>query len=392
MARPDTPFELAGGAAFTSVTDEAAFLQQLAADSGRVTVVQAGTSNGGRPVRLVGVGLTPPTVAGSAASGEAVLYIGGQHGNEIAGREAMLTMMRDLAYGTDADTLALLAARPVWFLPTANPDGTARDRRFNDADADTNRDHLLLAHEGRIMQQAITDLNPVFVLDAHEMEGAVTDELRLQTCLAPTADAGLLAASNVMLDDLIAHALGQGLIAGPWPGATSPDELWRRATNPHIMRNTIGMRHAVSILTETRCAPGDAPQWRHDIQLDVFRRCTLHFAGLSEVIDAAKTRSAETVLTPIDLRNGHVISPAPDAYRLTAPQVASLAVQLQMFGIEHDDGLVPMRQAAQPLLAPMLDPKSDHKLVSAERVYSGDGVSVRLDGSWVPAARRALAV
>lgn len=386
MARPDTPFELALGADWTSLADEYTLLQHLATDSGRVVLQQVGASSTtALPVYRVGIGATTPSVAAAKASGEAVLYIGGQHGDEPAGREALLTLARDLAYDTDPATTALLAARTVWIIPTLNPEGRAANRRYTDSNLDPNRDHLDAAGEGLAAQQSITDLDPVFVLDAHEMLGAVADELRLQTCLVPSADADLLAASNVMLDDLLAHAVGLGVVANPWPGSDSPDQFWKDAANPGMLHNSAGLRQRFTLLTETRGAVGDTPQERHDLQMMTFERTLTHFAGMRTVIDAAKARGVADLHTPVDLNNGYIVK-APEGYEV---DTAAIAAHLTLFELAQADDVVPVRQAMQPLVPILFDPLSPDAITSAVRIY-GHAVHVSIGGRWVTAQEGAL--
>jgi len=70
-----------------------------------------------------------------------VLLIGSQHGDEHAGKEAILDLLDDLASG-DA---TLPAGVELLAVPMANPGGNDRDARRNANDFDLNRDHLILS-------------------------------------------------------------------------------------------------------------------------------------------------------------------------------------------------------------------------------------------------------
>ena len=70
----------------TTLAEEDTLLTALAT-SGRCEVDEIGTSVEGRPVRLLRIGIPPPAATDRAA----LLHVGGQHGNEPAPREALLS-------------------------------------------------------------------------------------------------------------------------------------------------------------------------------------------------------------------------------------------------------------------------------------------------------------
>ncbi|MBI3369957.1 MAG: peptidase M14, partial [Burkholderiales bacterium] len=93
-----------------------------------------------------------------------VLLIGQQHGDEPAGAEALLILMRELAQGGD-----VLDKLDVVLLPRANPDGAEWLRRVAISGFDINRDHLLLrTAEARAVAALAQSHRPVVVVDAHE--------------------------------------------------------------------------------------------------------------------------------------------------------------------------------------------------------------------------------
>lgn len=94
-----------------------------------------------------------------------VLFIGLQHGNEPAGRDALVVLAKRLAedQGLLAPNVRLVIA------PNVNPDGGERDARRNANDFDLNRDHILLSQpETRAMHALARGFQPHITMDAHE--------------------------------------------------------------------------------------------------------------------------------------------------------------------------------------------------------------------------------
>lgn len=94
-----------------------------------------------------------------------VLLIGAQHGDEHAGKEAILELLADL--GSGEETLA--AGVELWAVPMANPDGVDKDQRRNTNDVDLNRDHLILSQPETIaLHRLVQRVLPDLILDCHE--------------------------------------------------------------------------------------------------------------------------------------------------------------------------------------------------------------------------------
>ncbi len=88
-----------------------------------------------------------------------------QHGNEPAGKDALLFLLRNFS---ENPTL-LPADTELWLMPMINPDGAAADTRRNAAGADLNRDHLSLDQpETRALYQLVRRVRPHIAIDCHE--------------------------------------------------------------------------------------------------------------------------------------------------------------------------------------------------------------------------------
>jgi hypothetical protein len=94
-----------------------------------------------------------------------VFLFGQQHGNEPAGKDALIYLIQYMA-----ENPALLPEDiDLWIMPMVNPDGAFNNQRRNANDADLNRDHQLLAQpETRILHEVFRKIMPLISVDCHE--------------------------------------------------------------------------------------------------------------------------------------------------------------------------------------------------------------------------------
>lgn len=94
-----------------------------------------------------------------------VFLIGEQHGNEPAGKDALLYLIK--SYVDEPDLLP--PGVDLWILPMANPDGATRNERRNGNNADLNRDHILLSQiETQTIHRLAREIQPQVTVDCHE--------------------------------------------------------------------------------------------------------------------------------------------------------------------------------------------------------------------------------
>ncbi len=174
------------------------YLARVDAASGRVRVVTAGRSAGGRalryalvsapaalrPRRLAALGRTLRAVVdGTAAAdaaerlareGRAVVWVAGSvHGNEPSGSDADARLLYELASGRDCAAARRLARLVVALMPVQNPDGHAAATRVSGSGFDLNRDWLAQAQpESRARMAAVRGLPPLAFVDQHEQGGS----------------------------------------------------------------------------------------------------------------------------------------------------------------------------------------------------------------------------
>ncbi|WP_432547046.1 M14 family zinc carboxypeptidase [Kineococcus sp. SYSU DK004] len=389
-----TGFELSGGAAWTTLEEEQRFLAALDESSERLTVTELTRTAQGRPVQLVTVGATADPAA--IARGSSVLFSCTQHGDEPSGREACLSLARDLAATTDPATLDLLRRTTVLLVPTVNPDGVAADTRENSLGLDINRDHLLLeTEEGRALAALIRDLRPDVVHDLHEYGPTPGTYDRDLIALWPrnrNVDERVHDLSVVLTEDAVLPAVAAtGNSTGIYGYRYDPDGnvYAQRAGDgqERILRNTTGLKHSLGILVEASNAPADALEEQNPALLNQRRvstqltaaRATLGLVAerRAEIADATAASAARSaaVRTPVAFAGADNELPDPDevdlappcGYRLDAGQAAATADVLALHGLRTEpagDGgvVVPTAQEGRDLVHLLLDERAQYGL------------------------------
>ncbi len=277
MARfPDPPGRLPtpafepGRTAFTSQTELQAALralvQETKAPGVRVQLLVAGVSQKGVPIEglLLSRQADLAPAALRAAGRTTVLLIGQQHGDEPAGAEALLVVARALAQGALAPLLDRL---DVIVLPRANPDGAAAGQRATASGIDMNRDHLLLrTPEAQALAGLMRDYAPAVIADAHEYAavkpyldkfgGVARADALLQYAMAPNVHEYVSRAADEWFRRPLIERLEREGLTSDWyhtlPSSPQERKVSMGAPRPEMGRNAGGLRHAVSLLVETR--------------------------------------------------------------------------------------------------------------------------------------------
>ncbi|MBF0410452.1 MAG: DUF2817 domain-containing protein [Candidatus Riflebacteria bacterium] len=123
------------------------------------TVEYIGESSGGRPI--VAIKYSSPF----HVDNHTIAFIGLQHGDEPAGKDALIYLINNLYSGSEK----IPSDTSILFIPAINPDGFEGKKRENDAGADLNRDHQILSQpETQALHYEITNFQPDIVVDCHE--------------------------------------------------------------------------------------------------------------------------------------------------------------------------------------------------------------------------------
>jgi hypothetical protein len=265
-----TPAFEPGHAGFTSNAELMAVMRGLVRDGGLggtgVRLVGLGSSQAGAPLEALvfarASDLAPEALRRSGRP--TVLLVGGQHGDEPAGTEALIVVMQELASGRLSP---LLDRINVVVLPRANPDGANAGSRATASGIDANRDHLLLrTPEAQAMALLAREFHPAVVVDLHEytVAGRFLEKFGnvqrfdalLQYAMTPNLPAFLTpGVGEWFRQPLVARLKAEGL-SSEWYYTTSTDLADKKVAmggiQPDTGRNVNGLRNTVSFLIETR--------------------------------------------------------------------------------------------------------------------------------------------
>ncbi|MYW03540.1 M14 family zinc carboxypeptidase, partial [Streptomyces sp. SID3343] len=300
-----TGFERRGGTSWTSPDEERDFLRALVEESetsrsetswsetswsdrgrsergrsersrsaGWITVTRIGTSARGRPLELIT--LTGPSTVPDPIR---VLFVCGQHGDEPAGREAGLKLVRDLAGDRSAAGRRLLERVTVLVLPTPNPDGLAAGTRTTADGVDLNRDHVAVSTpEARAISRVLRELRPQVVHDMHEFATPVGNGDAPFLYLWPR-NLNVTPALRALSIELARDRMGPALRAAGWQtavfGTTSAARETAGDADERLLRNIAGVDHAVAVLAEVAATPLSALE-QQDAGLLGRRRVAAH--------------------------------------------------------------------------------------------------------------------
>jgi hypothetical protein len=268
--RPATPAFDPGRVAFTSNAELQAQLRTIVREAKaagvRVQLLVAGVSQTGQPIEALLLSrqadLAPSALRASGPP--TVLLIGQQHGDEPAGAEALLVVAHALAQGALAPMLEHLN---VIVLPRANPDGAQSGQRATASGIDLNRDHLLLrTPEAQAIAGLMRDYAPAVVVDAHEYPaiapyidrfgGVARADALLQYAMAPNVHAYISRAAEEWFRQPLLERFQREGLSSDWyhtlPASPQERRVAMGAPRPEMGRNAAGLRHAVSLLVETR--------------------------------------------------------------------------------------------------------------------------------------------
>lgn len=394
----ETGFEARGGADWTTLDEEQAYLAELDAAEQRLRVRQIGTTTQGRPVQLVQVDVRRPLPRARVARRSSILFVCSQHGDEPSGREACLQLMRELATSEDPELVSVLRRTTLLFIPTANPDGRAANTRENADGVDVNRDHLEYAtNEGRAIGEVVRDYKPDLVHDLHEFNP--TPEVYDSQIL-------YLWPRNLNVDQTV-HDLSERLstdyvregveaagfttgVYGIWTRNGQPIAQVAGDGDERILRNSAGLRHSLGILVEANQEPTTAEE-AADVSVLNLRRVETQVIAADESLDffgdlVAAVRRATRRAPILKTREGlaqnepvyfggadNDLPDAPDEIDLTPPcrydldaaQAAAAASLFATHGIrtEPREGggvSVPLGQPAEPFIPLVLDTRALH--------------------------------
>jgi hypothetical protein len=267
-----------------------------------VTVTREMQTSAGRSVFLVHLDR-----GGDPARKWRVLFVGQQHGDEPAGKDALAVLIRQIAERPE------LLPRDVslWVMPMSNPDGAEADKRRNGAGADLNRDHALLEQpETRAIHAVARRVMPHVAVDCHEFSRDSRDYANKGWSEWPLI---MMDTANHPLYSDEVYRAGVRRVEGAAPlmrrlgfnytryylGDAPPDTEWRHSTlEPDDARNGIGAYGGLSFIIESGVTRGAA-----DPDADLGLRAAAYHALLkrflvSNAADAAAIARARRAPAP----------------------------------------------------------------------------------------------
>ncbi|MDQ3982983.1 MAG: M14 family metallocarboxypeptidase, partial [Actinomycetota bacterium] len=329
------------------------------------------------------------------------LFVCTQHGNEPAGREACLQRLRDLAFTDDAELIAQLKEQTILFVPTANPDGREANARANPDGTDINRDHLnLVTPEGRAMAEVVRDWQPEAVVDLHEYGPSLPvvydDEVLVLWPRNLNVDEDVHAqAKELALDYITKDEEAAGYSTDEYGMYEVADQDIHQSAgdgDEGIARNSMGLRHSLGILVETRVDgdPRNGPQELEDPAVRL-RRVAAHTVAVDATLRFMRERGAQVARVTAQartraLKEGRLRSepvyfggadnaepsedeiqdPPPCGYELSKDQLGQLRRTMSLLGIYARGTYVTMAQHAEPLIPLLLDERGARHSVAAK--------------------------
>jgi hypothetical protein len=255
-----TPSLRAGRTDFASHDEVIAFARQLVTQSrGAMRLEWVGKSQEGREIPL----LLLSSNSTFDAKNPTVLILGQQHGNEPAGGEAALALAEQLI----TQHRSVLDRVNILILPRANPDGAQNFVRATANGLDVNRDHLLLqTPEAQAIAATALRFAPQVVMDLHEFTvgGRWIDKFAAYAKYDALLQAATVGNMNSQVADIALREFvgkarqalereGQSVF---WYHTSSTDPkdgvVSMGGVQPDTGRNVYGLRHAISVLIETR--------------------------------------------------------------------------------------------------------------------------------------------
>ncbi|MCL5037081.1 MAG: hypothetical protein M1269_08200 [Chloroflexi bacterium] len=267
------------------------YLEDLQKESPCVRILYYGKSLLGRRLPLVII--TDPPINSPReilTSDKPTILITSQiHGNEPAGKEANLIILRRLATG---DLSYLTKNLNIISAPILNPDGCADFVRRSALNLDMNRDYMKLDTREikSLLKNVVYRYQPHVCIDLHEAGSRPNYQMLYESCRNPGAPEKLIEISENEIVPGIIRALDNAGIKSHryfvYKDNKKPEEgIESGKTSPRTGRNFMGMEDRLSFLFESVYPPKDAEN------SEMERRVKGHIICVEEVLKYAGENS-----------------------------------------------------------------------------------------------------
>lgn len=367
---PTTGFEDSNGEEWTTHEEELAFLEKVSEQSDRVSYTEIGQSVEGRPLHLVRIGFPAPPMDDAIAQGRNMLIMGTPHGNEPAGREMALQLLRNLAFTKDETLINQLKNVTVLVIPSQNPDGSAANKRFTSEGVDLNQDRInLRTLEGQAIGRVINEFSPDIVVSSHEK-------------LRSPPDISMLWPTNLNVDNELRDLnikLVEDYIRPDVENAGFSTGLYNGIGSEWNLRNMGGLQHSLTVLYES--GRDGEPLKRVEAQLEssasVLRFYREQLEEVTKVVEEAPERKATIgaeqsqpfYLDGDENPNAIILETPPCGYLINAQQAEQMQKHVELFSIEtekwsEDRIFVSMAQPMMNLVPLLLDARANNHEVA----------------------------
>lgn len=270
-----------------------ALVDSLKADFIKVSVI--GKSVQGRDIVMVRMNRS------NDSNTTRVFFLGSQHGDEHAGKDALLFLINEIASNPEL----LPKNIDLTIVPMFNPDGTEADQRRNGADADLNRDHMLhVQPEIKALYSQFQKIMPHVFVDCHEYErdsetwrsrGLVKwPQITMGSVNNPYVDAPIRELASRWVKEASSAFAGTAITYDEYRvGGAPPDQEQRFSTTDiDDARNGTGVYGTVSFIIES-----GRFGWSQGKQVDLGKRVDAYHRLLKYIImQASATDDARTVV------------------------------------------------------------------------------------------------
>lgn len=391
---PHTGFERSDGERWTTHAQELRFLKRVDRMTGRLELEKVGRSVRGRPLHLAKIGVPAPHSPRRSQGQPTVLFVCSQHGDEPAGREACLMLLRDLAFTYGSAYVDQLRDTTVLVMPNVNPDGIATGSHVNGRGIDIANDHLNLASpEARAIARVTRTWRPDVVLDLHEYadEAEVYDDEVLYVWPRNlNVDQEVHDLSKHLGDRYVrGQAEANGYSAGEYDADALADSDPHRSDDEDegLLLNAMGLRHALGLFVETAIDRMDTDAGWNRRRVDshyVVALAVLQFlrregdeaAAATAAAARRKTAEGRDRSAPVYFDGAdneaptEVQDPPPCGYLLTQTQFKQVGQTMALLDIaalgDPNGVFVPMGQPAEPLIPLLLDRRGRRHEVAAQ--------------------------
>ncbi len=266
-ARTDIPpLETSNYQNIPKTAEVRSYLEQIAAGSREASVINIGTSAGGRPITAILLSKDKQFLQRKPGQPDTmtVMLNASQHGTESSGGEALQVVANNILHGA---LHHYLDSMNFILIPISNPDGRDRKKRANDNGVNLSTDYTLLSQpETQAMSNLIYQMQPDVMRDIHESsllkkstlgaEGYLTDfEAQWEYANHPNINAELQDFSrDEFMPALLTNINNDGVRASHYIGeiTSTKQQIHNGGISLRNLRNFGGQSNALSMLVENR--------------------------------------------------------------------------------------------------------------------------------------------